>query len=81
MFSIYLEYMHLTASASGMIVTLDRKKGTFKWLKHLESPVVATFLMGPDGLLSVPFTTVSDATLNNIVEFARDGQKSDIKLL
>lgn len=76
-----IEWIHLTASASGMAVTLDRKKGTFMWLQQLESPVVATFLMGPDGMLSVPFTTVSDATLNNIIEFARDGQKNDIKLL
>lgn len=75
------EYLHLTASASGLIVTLDRQKGTFMWMKELESPVVATFLMGPEGLLSVPFTTVSDDTLNGILEFARDGQKNDIKLL
>lgn len=64
-----------------MTVTLDRSKGTFMWLKHLGSPVVATFLMGPEGLLSVPFTTVSDDTLKSIVEYARDGQKNDIKLL
>lgn len=51
------------------------------WLKHFNSPVVATFLMGPEGLLSIPFTTVSDDTLKSIVEYARDGQKNDFKLL
>lgn len=71
----------MAASASGLTVTLDRKKGTFLWQKYFNSPVVATFLLNSDGLLSVPFTTVSDDTLKNIVEYARDGQKSDIKLL
>lgn len=51
------------------------------WQKDLTSPVVAVFLLGPDGLLSVPFTTVSDDALHNIIEFARDGQQNDIKLL
>lgn len=75
------EWLHLTASASGITVTLDRKRGTFMWQQQLASPVVAAYLMGPDGLLSVPFTTVSDATLSSIVQFARDGQKNDMKLL
>lgn len=64
-----------------MIVTLDRAKGTFLWQKDLKSPVIAAFLLGPDGLLSVPFTTVSDETLKSIVDYARDGQQNDIKLL
>lgn len=51
------------------------------WQKDLTSPVVATFLLGPDGLLSVPFTTVSDGALKSIIEYARDGQQNDIKLL
>ncbi|KAG4073537.1 hypothetical protein HA402_000761 [Bradysia odoriphaga] len=74
------EWIHLTSSSSGMVATLNRKKGTFLWQKDLSSPVVATFLLNSDGLLSVPFTTVSDETLNGIIEYARDGQKNDIKL-
>lgn len=64
-----------------MTVTLDRTKGTFMWQLDLASPVVATFILAAEGLLSVPFTTVSDDTLQSIVEYARDGQKNDIKLL
>lgn len=75
------EWLHLSASASGMTVTLDRIKGTFMWQLDLASPVVATFILASEGLLSVPFTTVSDDTLQSIVEYARDGQKNDIKLL
>lgn len=78
---LFLEWLHLSGSASGLTVTLDRSKGTFMWQKDLSSPVVAVFLLGPDGLLSVPFTTVSDDSLRNIVEYARDGQQNDIKLL
>lgn len=51
------------------------------WQKDLSSPVVAVFVLGPEGLLSVPFTTVSDGALKNIIEYARDGQKNDIRLL
>lgn len=75
------EWLHLTSSSSGMIGTLNRKKGTFLWQKDLSSPVVATFLLNSEGLLSVPFTTVSDETLSGIIDYARDGQKTDLKLL
>lgn len=74
-------YLHFTGSGSGLTVTLDRESGTFMWQKDLNSPVVAVFVLGPEGLLSVPFTTVSDGALKNIIEYARDGQQNDIKLL
>ncbi|KAJ6643328.1 Serine/threonine-protein kinase/endoribonuclease ire-1 [Pseudolycoriella hygida] len=74
------EWLHLTSSSSGMVATINRDKGTFLWQKDLTSPVVATFLLSSDGLLSVPFTTVSDETLIGIIEYARDGQKNNIKL-
>lgn len=62
-------------------MTLDRESGTFMWQKDLKTPVVAVFLLGPDGLLSVPFTTVSDGALKSIIEYARDGQQNNVKLL
>lgn len=62
-------------------MTLGRESGTFMWQKDLSSPVVAVFLLGPDGLLSVPFTTVSDEALKNIIEYARDGQHNNMKYL
>lgn len=80
-FDAKTEWLHLSGSETGLTVTLDRNKGTILWQKDLSSPVVAVFLLGPDGLLSVPFTTVSDGTLKSIVDYARDGQQSDIKLL
>ncbi|XP_021710632.1 serine/threonine-protein kinase/endoribonuclease IRE1 [Aedes aegypti] len=62
------EFLHLTSSSSGMTVTIERKKGTSLWQKDLSSPVVAVFLLGSEGLLSVPFQTVSDDALRDIKE-------------
>lgn len=74
-------YLHFTDSSSGLTVTLDRELGTFVWQKDLSSPVVAVFVLGPEGLLSVPFTTVSERALKNIIDYSRDGQKNDVRLL
>lgn len=75
------EFLHFSGSNSGLTVTLDRKTGSFIWQRDLTSPVVAVFLLSSDGLLSVPFTTVSDGALQSIIEYARDGQKSSLRLL
>lgn len=80
-YSRHTEFLHFSGSSSGLTVTLGRESGTFMWQKDLSSPVVAVFLLGPDGLLSVPFTTVSDEALKNIIEYARDGQHNNMKYL
>ncbi|ALC47341.1 Ire1 [Drosophila busckii] len=74
------EYIHLTSTSSGQIVTLDRKQGKFLWQRDLSSPVVAAFLLGPDGLLSVPFTTVSDEAYQAILEESKIGNVNTVKL-
>lgn len=74
------EWLHLSSSATGLTVTLDREKGTLLWQKDLATPVVAVFLLGVEGLLSVPFTTVSEEALQNIVDYAHTGNKNDVKL-
>ena len=51
------------------------------WQKDLSSPVVAVFLLGSEGLLSVPFQTVSDEVLQEINERAESGNFDDMKLL
>lgn len=76
-----VEFLHLTGSENGLAVTLDRRKGTYMWQREFSSPVVAVYLLGPEGLLSVPFTTVSDEALRNIIEYTKDGTKTDMKLL
>lgn len=61
-----------------MTVTIERKKGTSLWQKDLSSPVVAVFLLGSEGLLSVPFQTVSDDALRDIKE---EGHINNVNLL
>nr|XP_013098827.1 unnamed protein product [Stomoxys calcitrans] len=74
------EYLHLTTTTNGNILTLDRKKGKFVWKNDLSSPVVAAFLLGPEGLLSVPFTTVSDEAFQAILDESKDGNVNTVKL-
>ncbi|XP_053679518.1 serine/threonine-protein kinase/endoribonuclease IRE1 [Anopheles nili] len=74
------EFLHLTSSSSGLTATFEQKKGTPMWQKDLASPVVAVFLLGSEGLLSVPFQTVSDDVLQEINERAKSGNFDDMKL-
>lgn len=79
--NLFPEYMHLTGNPSGKVVTLERKGGKYKWEVNLTTPVVAAFLLGPEGLLSVPFTTISDDALNQILEEKESsGLAANIKL-
>lgn len=77
---LILEWLHLCGSASGLTVTLNRKDGVFRWQQNLISPVVAVFLLSSEGLLSVPFQTVSDDALKNIAESSIEGQRSVVNL-
>uniref|UniRef100_A0A1A9WJ68 non-specific serine/threonine protein kinase n=1 Tax=Glossina brevipalpis TaxID=37001 RepID=A0A1A9WJ68_9MUSC len=74
------EYLHLTTTSSGNILTLNRKDGKFLWKNDLTSPVVAAFLLGSEGLLSIPFTTVSEEAFEVILEESKEGNVNTIKL-
>uniref|UniRef100_A0A1B0BLV8 non-specific serine/threonine protein kinase n=1 Tax=Glossina palpalis gambiensis TaxID=67801 RepID=A0A1B0BLV8_9MUSC len=74
------EYLHLTTTSSGNILTLNRKDGKFMWKNDLTSPVVAAFLLGSEGLLSIPFTTVSEEAFEAILEESKEGNVNTIKL-
>ncbi|XP_052869264.1 serine/threonine-protein kinase/endoribonuclease IRE1 [Anopheles cruzii] len=74
------EFLHLTSSSSGLTATFEQKKGTPLWQKDLSSPVVAVFLLSSEGLLSVPFQTVSDEVLQEVNERAKSGNYDDLKL-
>ncbi len=49
-------------------MTLDRRTGAIEWERHLGSPVVALYGMEGEGIVNVPFTSVSKETLNNLLE-------------
>lgn len=60
--------MHFTASSAGHVVTLDRRIGRLVWERDFGSPVVAIYLMDPDGLVAAPFTSLSHETLGHFAE-------------
>lgn len=78
---IFLEFIHVTSSTSGKVVTMNRKSGEFLWEKlDIKSPIIAIFLLGRDGFLSVPFTTVAEDVIDKVVDYSKSGGTSDFKL-
>ncbi|XP_050670962.1 serine/threonine-protein kinase/endoribonuclease IRE1 [Leptidea sinapis] len=69
--------IHFTSTSNGRVMSFDRKTGDLVWSHHLETPVVAAYLLDRDGLISVPFNSIGDDTLDHIMEDAttlRNGQ-------
>lgn len=59
---------HFTDSSMGYLVTLDRRTGMVQWQVQIGSPIVAMYRVEGDGIVNVPFTSVSKETLNNLLE-------------
>lgn len=75
------EFIHVTSSTSGKVVTMNRKSGEFLWEKlDIKSPIIAIFLLGPEGFLSVPFTTVAEDIIDKVVHYSKSDGTSDFKL-
>jgi len=52
------------------------------WHKSdLNSPIVALFLMGKNGFLNIPFTTVDDSVFDKLMEPLAHEKFRDFKLL
>ncbi|XP_045448767.1 serine/threonine-protein kinase/endoribonuclease IRE1 [Melitaea cinxia] len=69
--------IHFTSTSNGRIMSFDRKTGDLVWSHNFETPVVAAYLLDREGLLSVPFNSIGDDTLDHIMEDAstlRNGQ-------
>ncbi|KAK2585144.1 hypothetical protein KPH14_008650 [Odynerus spinipes] len=62
------DIVHFATSSTGRVVTLDRRLATILWQLDLGSPVIATYTVTKDGLLTLPFTSVADGTLDNLLE-------------
>ena len=60
---------HFTDSSTGTLITLDKNSGAVQWETVFSSPVVAMYSLLPESyqLTSVPFTSVSIDTLNNLM--------------
>lgn len=55
--------VHFTSTSSGRVITLDRRRGNLLWDGDLGSPVVGAYLLDPEGLISVPFTSLANHTI------------------
>ncbi|XP_013169478.1 PREDICTED: serine/threonine-protein kinase/endoribonuclease IRE1 [Papilio xuthus] len=69
--------IHFTSTSNGRIMSFDRKTGDLVWSHNFETPVVAAYLLDREGLISVPFNSIGDDTLDHIMEDAttlRNGQ-------
>ncbi|XP_076627174.1 serine/threonine-protein kinase/endoribonuclease Ire1 isoform X1 [Colletes latitarsis] len=73
------DLVHFTTSSTGRIVTVDRRLGIVLWELDVQSPVIAVYTVREEGLLTVPFTSVADETLDLLLKrFAN--KPSDIQL-
>ncbi|XP_053654534.1 serine/threonine-protein kinase/endoribonuclease IRE1 isoform X2 [Cherax quadricarinatus] len=63
------DLVHYTSTGQGSILTVDQQTGSLLWTLELESPLVAMYLLGPEGgLLTVPMITVAPQTLTHFTE-------------
>lgn len=63
------DLVHYTSTGEGSILTVDQRTGSLLWTLELDSPLVAMYLLGPEGgLLTVPMTTVAPQTLTHFTE-------------
>jgi len=59
---------HFTDSSTGKLFTLDKVTGHVEWEVELRSPVVAMYQLAGESIASIPFTSVSQETLNNLMD-------------
>ncbi|KAL7015844.1 hypothetical protein ACKWTF_016695 [Chironomus riparius] len=75
------EFVHIVSSSSGKLLTLLKNSGEMLWHKSdLNSPIVALFLMGKNGFLNIPFTTVDDGVFDKLMEPLAHEKFRDFKL-
>lgn len=77
------EFMHVTSSTTGKIITMNKKSGNFLWELSddvYSSPIVAIFILTNEGFLSVPFTTVGENVIEKVIDYSLSETKSDFQL-
>lgn len=80
--SLFTEFNHIVSSSSGKILTQLKNSGDVLWhKKDMNSPVVALFLMGRNGFLNIPFTSVDDNVFEKLLEPMNYEKLRDIELV
>jgi len=71
---------HFTDSSTGTLISLDKNSGAVQWETQFSSPVVAMYsLSDSQQLATIPFTSVSIETLNNLMtQFRSPGNRDMI---
>eukprot|EP00092_Neocalanus_flemingeri_P031372 GFUD01034075.1.p1 GENE.GFUD01034075.1~~GFUD01034075.1.p1 ORF type:complete len:1174 (-),score=191.56 GFUD01034075.1:154-3675(-) len=59
---------HFTDSSTGALISLDKNTGSVQWETQFNSPVVAMYQLASDSIASIPFTSVSIETLDNLMQ-------------
>lgn len=44
-----VDLVHYTSTGEGSILTVDQRTGSLLWTLEMDSPLVAMYLLGPDG--------------------------------
>lgn len=58
------ELVIFASSSTGKVIALNRRSGQLLWELDLSSPLVGTYLLDKDGLLSVHYTTLANHTID-----------------
>ena len=69
---------HFTDSSSGSLISLDKNSGAVQWETQFNSPVVAMYKLVADSLATIPFTSVSIDTMNNLMTHFRSPERRDM---
>ena len=69
---------HFTDSSSGSLISLDKNSGAVQWESQFKSPVVAMYKLVSDSLATIPFTSVSIDTMNNLMTQFRSPERRDM---
>ncbi|XP_034247460.1 serine/threonine-protein kinase/endoribonuclease IRE1 [Thrips palmi] len=62
------EMVHFMGSSSGRVITMDRRTHRHLWSSNYGSPVIGVYLLDTEGLISCPFTSVAEETLDALAD-------------
>lgn len=61
---LFIDLVHFASSSTGKLLTLNRRTGDLLWEIDLNSPVIAMYLLSLEGLIKVPFSSLSNHTIH-----------------
>lgn len=68
--------VHFMGSSSGRVVTMDRRTHRHLWSNEYGSPVIGVYILDSSGLISCPFTSVAEETLDALSDQLKSTTRS-----